>query len=115
MKLSEIVETLELDVKASEDALDREIDSGYASDLLSDVIANAEPGDIWVTLQIHQNIVAVAVMKALGAIVLVSGRQPEAAAIEKAEREVVPLLVSDLPAFEVVGRLYDMGITGTQD
>jgi hypothetical protein len=82
------------------------------SDLLSDVMANAKPGDIWVTLQIHQNIIAVATLKELAGIILIGGRQPEKQTLAKAEEEQVPLLLSDLPAFEVVGQLYQMGISG---
>jgi predicted transcriptional regulator len=82
------------------------------SDLLSDVMANAKPGDIWVTLQIHQNIIAVATLKELTGIILIGGRQPEKQTLAKAEEEQVPILLSDLPAFEVVGRLYQLGITG---
>jgi len=43
--------------------LSGECSGGYVSDLLSDVMANAKAGDLWVTLQTHQNIVAVASLK----------------------------------------------------
>ena len=113
MKLSEIVERLALRVEACPDKLDADITRGYASDLLSDVIAHAEEGDVWVTLQIHQNTVAVAVMKSLGAIILVNGRKPDQDTVGKAVEEGIPILVSELPAFELVGKLHGLGITGT--
>ena len=112
MKLSEIVEKLDLSVKTGANSLDVEISRGYASDLLSDVIAHAEEGDVWITLQIHQNIVAVSTMKSLGGIILIGGRQPGDDTVEKAEEEGIPILLSKLPAFELVGRLYELGITG---
>jgi hypothetical protein len=89
-----------------------EVNGGYASDLLSDVIANAREGDLWVTLQTHQNIIAVASMKELAGIVLVNAREPEVDTLEKAREEDVPLLVSPLPAFELIGRLYKLGVSG---
>jgi len=110
--LSEIAEKLDLSVRAGEDALTSEVRGGYASDLLSDVIAHAREGDLWVTLQAHQNTVAVADMKGLAGIVLVNGREPEADTLKKAVEENVPLLVSEFPAFELAGRLYQMGLRG---
>jgi predicted transcriptional regulator len=106
MKIKEIVEILGMCVKAGKGGLENEVKGGYASDLLSDVIAHAKTGDIWITLQTHQNIVAVASMKELAGIILVNARQPEEDTLKKAEQENVPILVSGLPAFEVAGRLY---------
>ena len=115
MILREIVEKLDLKVKAGSGKLDNEVKRGYVSDLLSDVIGNSQGGDIWVTLQIHQNIVAVASLNNLSGIVLVNGRCPEEETIQKAETEGIPILVSKLSAFEVVGRLYNLGILGVTD
>jgi hypothetical protein len=111
--LREIVATLGLDVRAGEQSLSREARGGYVSDLLSDVIANAQAGDLWITLQTHQNIVAVASMKDLAGIVLVNGRGPEDDTLARARDEEIPVMVSRLPTFELVGRLHDMGLSRT--
>lgn len=113
LKLSELVEKLELKIRAGAHRLDVEVSRGYASDLMSDVMANATEGDLWVTLQTHQNIVAVAVMKSLAGIILVSGREPEEETVRKAEAEGVPILISKMPTFELVGRLFELGISGS--
>ncbi len=111
MKLRDIVEVLKLDVRTgSSDRLDVEVTGGYASDLMSDVIAGAEEGNLWVTLQTHQNTVAVGVMKSLCGIILVNGREPEKETIQKAEVQGIPLLISTMPTFELVGRLFELGI-----
>ena len=107
MKLEEVAEQLHLSVRCGGDQLERDVTGGYAGDLLSDVIANSKAGDIWITMQVHVNIVAVAVLKDLAAIVLVRGREPAEETLEKAVREKVPILVSDLPAFETAGRLFE--------
>jgi hypothetical protein len=112
MNLTEIVKELQLTVKTGAGFLDKEISRGYVSDLMSDVMANADEGDLWVTLQIHQNIVAVAVMKSLGGIILINGREPEEDTVQKAEAEGLPILISDMPAFELVGKLFALGISG---
>ena len=112
MNLKEIVDKLALKVAAAGDKLDHEVTGGYASDLLSDVMANSREGDIWVTLQVHPNIIAVATLKDLAGIVIVQGKKPEAQTVEKAQQEGVPLLVSELQTFEIIGRLYNLGISG---
>ena len=59
MKLHEIVKELGLEIKSKVSNLDKEVSGGYASDLLSDIIANAKKDDIWITLQMHKNIIEV--------------------------------------------------------
>lgn len=113
MKLQEIVSELSLTVSCAAHNLNKPVSGGYASDLLSDVIGNSKKDNIWVTLQIHQNIVAVASLKELAGIIIVNGRQPEEEALKKAEKENIPIMLTRLPAFEIVGRLYKLGIRGT--
>jgi hypothetical protein len=114
VKLTELIQKLNLSVRSAKGSLEQEVAGGYASDLLSDVLAHAEEGDLWITLQVHQNIVAVASMKNLAGIILVNGREPERETVEKAEAENVVIMVSELPAFELVGRLYSLGVTGME-
>ena len=110
MTLAEVVEALKLDIKAGEDEMDRPVSGGYVSDLLSDVIAGAKEGDLWITLQLHQNVVAVAFLNNLAGIVIVGGREPDPETIEKAADQGVPIMVTEMQAYELAGRLYEMGI-----
>ncbi len=112
MKLTELIQKLNLGVRSAKADLEREVTGGYASDLLSDVIANSNEGNIWITLQIHHNIVAVASMKDLAGIILVNGREPEQETIEKAEAENMAIMVTEMSTFEIVGKLYSLGVTG---
>jgi pyruvate-formate lyase-activating enzyme len=112
MKLEKLVKSLRLEVKAGDDQLHQEVTGGYAGDLLSDIIAHSARGNVWVTIQTHPNIVAVASMKELAAIILAGGREPDLETLKKAAEEGIPLLISPLPAFELVGRLYQAGVTG---
>jgi hypothetical protein len=92
-----------------------EVRGGYASDLLSDVMGNSRDGDLWVTLQKHVNIVAVAQLNNLAGIVLVNGREPEPPTADRAEAEGIPIITTDLPAFEVAGILYHLGVRGRRE
>ena len=112
MTVFDIAKFFGLETRAGKDHLDEEVTGGYASDLLSDVIAHSHKGNIWVTLQTHPNTVAVAVMKELAGIILTGGREPDSDTLQKAEEEGIPILVSPLFTFELVGKLYQMGISG---
>lgn len=90
-----------------------EITSGYVSDLLSDVLAHAQNGGVWITIQAHLNVLAVAVHANLAAVVFASDRKPDEAVIRRAVQEKVALYVSTERAFDIVGRLYQMGVRGT--
>jgi hypothetical protein len=114
MKLAKLVEELALTVKAAQKGLDREVKGGYASDLLSDVMANSQEGFIWVTIQGHPNIVAVATLRDLTGVILANDRQPDAETVQRAEEEGIPILCTPLPTYEIVGRLYRLGIYGQQ-
>ncbi len=110
MKISDIVRTLGLEVVSGDELLEGEVTGGYAGDLLSAVLANSEKGYVWITLQIHQNIIAVASSKELSGIIIVNGRKPEEETLKKAKEEKMPVMISNLLTYEVAGRLYEMGI-----
>ena len=115
MKIKEVIEKLDLEVRTKGQGLDDEVTGGYVSDLLSDVMANSAEGNIWITLQVHQNIVAVATLKEIAAIVLIGGREPEEETVKKAEEEGILILMSKMSAFELVGKLCALGISGAKD
>ena len=108
MKVSELVNRLGLTVFSGETGLNREISGAYVSDLLSDVMGNAEEGMIWITLQTHRNVMAIASLKELAAVILVKGLGPEEDTLEHAKEEEIPVLGTKLSTFEIAGRLYDL-------
>ncbi len=108
MKLSETIGELEAEVKCCESSLDRDVSWCYCSDLLSDVMANAKKDSIWITLQTHPNIVAVASLLGLSAILVSRGAEPDPETIAKAVQENIPVLTTKLPTFEAAGRLYNL-------
>ncbi len=108
MQLETIVRELKLKVSCAEGSIKRDVKGGYVGDLLSDVMANSKEGAIWSTRQVHQNIVAVASLKDLAGIILIQGSEPAHDTAAKANAEGIPILVTDLPAFEIVGQIYKL-------
>jgi len=84
-----------------------EINGGYVSDLLSDVMGNSAAGDAWITIMRHLNVIAVASMIGLPAIVFAKGIKPEANVIAKAKEENICLISSPLSTFKIAGKLYN--------
>ncbi|MEG1726590.1 MAG: DRTGG domain-containing protein [Acidaminococcaceae bacterium] len=110
MKVNEIVQALDLTVATKNSTLTAEVTGGYASDLLSNVMGQASAGMVWVTMQGHQNIVAIGSLLGLAAIIVTGGTALEEATLAKAEANDLVVLTTDLPSYEVVGRLYMLGV-----
>ena len=105
--LKQLVEDLNFKVLTNEARLDTVPKSAYVSDLLSDVMGKAQEDMLWITSQVHKNIVAVASLKDLSAIVIVNERQVDAEVIAHANEESVTLIVTNKPMFETTGLIYN--------
>jgi hypothetical protein len=108
MKLNTIKDQLDLRLLTTGVQLENEVSGAYVSDLLSDVIANSKEGQLWITLQIHQNTIAVAKLKDLAGIIIVNNREPEEDTLQKAAEESVPLFQTSDSAFVASGKLYKL-------
>jgi predicted transcriptional regulator len=110
MQVATLVQELGLHVHTGEQQLCRDVTGGCTSDLLSYVMGTARPGNVWITIQVHPNIVGVAALLDLAAVVVADGQQPEEATLEKAREQGVTVLTSTESAFTVAGRLYALGV-----
>jgi hypothetical protein len=108
LDLEAVVAALHLKVLSGKEKLKTQVKGGYTGDLLSDVMANSAEGDLWITRQTHQNIIAVATLKEHAGVTLVAGSEPPAETVDRAAQEGLPLLLADMPAFDVAGRLYEL-------
>jgi predicted transcriptional regulator len=106
MMIKEVAEKLGLKVLSA--GTDQQVTGGYVSDLLSDVIANAEEGCLWITVQRHLNIIAVAQLKKLAGIIISGGIDPDPAVLERAGKEGVFVLSAPADSFSTAGKLYSL-------
>ena len=106
MKVFELVEKFGLKVFSGKAGLENEISGAYVSDLLSDVMGFAHENQIWMTLQTHQNVLAIASLKDLAAVIIVKGLQPDAETLKYSEEEGIPLLGTEMETFEIAGKIY---------
>jgi len=106
----DIVEKLGLKVVAGSKALGRTVTGGYSADLLSCVMARAKTGNVWSTLQVHPNVVAVAMLLELSAVIITEGALVSSDVIAKADAEGIALLWTPWTTFHVVAELAHLGI-----
>lgn len=110
--LKTVIEKLNLEALSGIDRVERPVEGGYASDLLSCAMQGAKKDFLWVTLQAHSNVVAVASLGNLAGVIITEGKRPSPETIAKAEEEGVVLLSTPRNTFTVVGRLVVLGIGG---
>ncbi|GET31113.1 hypothetical protein SD074_33150 [Prolixibacter sp. SD074] len=108
MNVKDVQQALGLKIFGGEKGLSREVTDGYVSDLLSDAMGNATEGMAWMTLQTHLNVVAIASLKDLAAVILVNGNLPEKDTLAKANEENIPVLGTKLSTFEIAGKLFQL-------
>jgi hypothetical protein len=111
MNLQQIIDRLDLNVLTEpQDFIGLTPTGGYSSDLLSCVMAGAKKGHLWTTLQAHLNIVAVAALNEVAAVIITENARPDEATVQKANQQGVILLSTELPTYKVNGLLWEMGI-----
>jgi hypothetical protein len=115
MTLKDLVQALDLSELTPAGNGNEDVTHGYASDLLSDVLAHAPAGGVLVTLQVHLNVIAVASHAGLKAVIFSCGRTPEGEVLERAAGEGLSLFGCKADTFEIVGRLYELGLRGCAD
>lgn len=108
MKVCDMMQQLDMKLFSGASGIEKEITGGYSSDLLSDVMGNAEEGQVWITLQTHKNIMAVASLKEVAAIILVKNLQPEEDVREISNETGIPILGTAMDAFTAAGKIYAM-------
>lgn len=88
----------------------RAVSGVFVSDMLSDVMAGAKSGDLWLTVQTHKNIVPAANLVDAAAVVITGGKDVPQETIDLANKYSIAILSSSLPTFELVGKLYGLGL-----
>ena len=115
MKLDEVREILDAEVIVGRDSLQKEVQTAFGADLMSDVLAFARPGTILLTGLTNPQVIRTSEILDIAAIVIVRGKEPPAETIKLAEELKIPILKTRYILFETAGRLYMRGIVGCVD
>ncbi|CEP67933.1 DRTGG [Moorella glycerini] len=112
MKLREIQAILEAEVFTGADKLDLEVEAGFGSDLMSDVLAFACGRVLLLTGLTNAHVIHTAAMIDAAAIVFVRGKRPDKNLINAAANLGLPLLGTRLLMYDSCGRLFQAGLKG---
>jgi predicted transcriptional regulator len=110
MTTQDLIEKAEL--KALSEFDPREVEGVFISDMMSDVMANAKPNNLWLTIQTHKSIVPAANLVDIAAIVITGGKEVPKDTIDIANKHNIAILLTDLPTFDLVGKLFELGLKG---
>lgn len=108
LKLSEIIYML--DLEPLNKMIDSEIKIGFVSDMVSDTMACAKAGSIWVTVQTHKKVIASANLVDIPVVVVTQGKRLKDDVLKLADKMGVTVLSTPMESFELVGRMYQAGI-----
>lgn len=106
MEIKKLIEVLGYEVLV--EGKEQSIESCYTSDLLSDVMGNCGECSLWITIQRHMNVIAVAQLKKISAIILVNGIKPEDAVRQRAKEEGIFILSTKDNSFVASGKVYNL-------
>ena len=115
MKVSELARLIDAKTLTPGVQEDKEVLCGYTCDLLSWVMAHGVEGMAWVTVQIHMNVIAVAVLAGMACVILPENIEMPPESLKKAEDEGLTVLQSPLTAFAICGRMAAAGIPDKAD
>ena len=110
MLLQDVLELLQARVLTGEEFLQKEIVDCYGSDMMSEVLAYCKSNSLLCTGLTNMQVVRTADMTELGAIVFVRNKIPSPEVIERAQEDMLPLLVTEMTLFEACGILYQAGL-----
>ena len=99
-----------LGVKPLSEFEHRDVDGVFISDMLSDVMAGAKSGNLWLTAQTHRSIVPAANLVDVAAIIVTSNKKVPDDTVELATKHNIAILSTELPTFELVGKLFELGL-----
>lgn len=86
---------------------------GYTCDLLSWVMAHGSKGMAWITVQTHINVIAVAALMEMAAVIVPEGISMEAATLARAAEEGITVIQSDRTAYDLCALMASAGLPGT--
>ena len=111
MKLHELEEVIDGDVLVSPEK-DIEIDCAYCADLLSDVLALTKGKTTLITGLINPQVVRVAEILNIVAVIFVRGKRPAKPIIKYAQERGIPIVATEMTMFETCGLMFAHGVKG---
>lgn len=79
---------------------DEKYENVYIGDVLSFAISHIKDKSIWITIQNNVNVVAIATLREVKAIILTEGVKPDFDMLQKSIEQQIPIFTTELSHFE---------------
>jgi predicted transcriptional regulator len=110
MTLRQIQDILGAEVLAGEQMLEREVETTFACDLISDMLAFASSNALIVTSLTNPHVIHTAEVVDAAGVVFVGGKKPPESMVKEINHGRIPLLSTDLLMFKCCGLLFANGL-----
>ena len=101
MFVRDIVEIIDSEVINEGDSFGKAVTGCYIGDLLSWVMANADEGNIWITIMSNINVVAVAKLTDVACVMMCENVSPDDDCLKRAKEQGVTIIKTPLSAYQV--------------
>jgi predicted transcriptional regulator len=113
--LAEAIEVLQAETVVPAPEGDRELAAGFASDLMSDVLAFARQDTLLLTGLATDQTIRTAAVRHLAAVVVVADKEVSSDMLEAAREEDIPLCRTAMSKFAACGRLWEKGLSAVEN
>ena len=114
MKISRIQRLLEAKLHCCENNLEKEVNSVFGCDLMSDVLAYVKDQAVLLTGLVNPQVIRTAVMMDMVCIVFVRSKTPTAEMVKLAEESGLVVMSTNMTMYTACGKLYSNGLA-TED
>ena len=112
MKIRDIVKLLDAKVLCGEELLDKEVNSAFGCDMMSDVLAFVKEQAVLITGLCNPQVVRTAEMMDMRCIVFVRGKIPPVEVVDLARDSGIVILATSERMYSSCGKLYANGLSG---
>lgn len=110
MKVKDLIEKTGWNATITEASVEKEIKGAFVGDLLSWVMGNGVPSQAWVSVQAHNNVIAVALLNEFSCVILAQSAMMDPELLQKAQEEDLTIIHCDLSAYDICKKLIELGI-----
>ncbi|MDD2397634.1 MAG: DRTGG domain-containing protein [Tissierellia bacterium] len=114
MIIKEIVDIVKADVLTNYNDGNTELKYGFASDLMSDVLAYARSDSLLITGLNNPQVIRTVEMLDINAVLFVRGKVPCSEVIELAKENCITILATEYTMFKTCGLLVMNGMKGLE-
>ena len=115
MKISELQELLDAKVLACAENMDKEVDSAFGCDLMSDVLACVTDQAVLLTGLVNPQVIRTALMMDMVCIIFVRSKMPTEEMIELARENGIVMMSTEKTLYNACGILYSNGLVSSSE